>query len=105
MPGNVAARLHQVRGWTPEAIVRLGLGYDGERVTIPVRDQSGTLLGHTRYLPNAAEGTPKMLADRGKPREPYRPLHEGSARAGRRGQIHNAPSRREGCLALACGRL
>jgi hypothetical protein len=70
MTPAVAARLLELRGWTPEAIERLDLGFDGERVTFPVYDQSGERIGFTRYRPN---GQPKMKADPGTARQLFPP--------------------------------
>lgn len=66
------ARLAELRGWTPEAIVELELGLDADRVTIPVRDAEGELANVLRYQPNPARRRgPKLLALRGRPRELY----------------------------------
>lgn len=61
---EVLARLYELRGWTPDALARLDVGYDGERVTFATRDASGALVGLCRYAPNPAKrnGTAKMLA-------------------------------------------
>jgi AAA domain/Toprim-like len=67
VPENVL----KLRGWTREAVERLDLGYEGERVLLPVREASGELLGHLHYSPNGAE--PKMLADAECPRELFPP--------------------------------
>jgi putative DNA primase/helicase len=71
----IAERLRELRGWTPLAIRELRLGFDGERVTFPVRDGAGALVGLLRYAPDAAtrKGQPKMLADKGSRREPFPP--------------------------------
>jgi hypothetical protein len=61
------------RGWTSEAIERLGLGFDGDRVVFPVRGAAGEHIGFTRYLPGASDGVPKMLADAGTSRELFPP--------------------------------
>jgi hypothetical protein len=53
---------HQ-RLWEPAVIRELGIGHDGERVTIPIRDARGVLQGVLRYRPGA--GRRKMLAIRG----------------------------------------
>lgn len=55
----IVARLYEVKGWTAQAIVRCGLGWDGERVTFPIRDQKLNRMGVVRYLPG---GDPKSLA-------------------------------------------
>ena len=67
---DLIAWLCKLRGWTPEAILRLGLGYDGERVVFPVRDETGLLVGIMRYAPDpASRNGAKMLADSGSMRE------------------------------------
>jgi hypothetical protein len=68
---DVLARLGQLRGWTPEAIAGLSLGFDGERIVFPVRDAGGALVGLLRYEPDpSARGqSPKMLAASGSTRE------------------------------------
>ena len=63
--------LLELRCWTREAVDRLGLRFDGDRVVLPVRDEVGELLGHLRYHPNG--GNPKMLADAGCSRELFPP--------------------------------
>ncbi|MFN2471055.1 MAG: AAA family ATPase [Gaiellaceae bacterium] len=74
---NAAAlrRLEELRGWTAEAIRALGIGLDGDRVTIPARDATGALVGITRYQPNVdrRNGAPKLKADRGSRRELFPP--------------------------------
>lgn len=66
------ARLGELRGWTTDTLEALDLGYDGERVTIPVRAPDGNLIGICRYQPDperrGAE-QPKMKADAGSVRE------------------------------------
>jgi hypothetical protein len=62
------ALLYQLRGWTVEAISKLGLGFDGSRVLMPLRDASGALVGLLRYAPWSDGGRPKMLADPGSRR-------------------------------------
>jgi hypothetical protein len=50
LDSTLAERLLELRGWTPEAIERLGLGFDGRRVVFSVRDGVGELVGYT-HLP------------------------------------------------------
>jgi hypothetical protein len=67
---DLIASLCKLRGWTREAILGLGLGYDGERVVFPVRDETGLLVGVMRYTPDpASRNGPKMLAESGSVRE------------------------------------
>ena len=73
MSAPVPDAVLELRGWTREAVERLGLGWDDreQRVTIPERDGSGELLGHVRYSPNGRE--PKMRADAGVTRGLFPP--------------------------------
>jgi hypothetical protein len=68
---DLIARLTELRGWTPAALVELGLGFDGDRIVFPVCDTQGRLVGVVRYSPNPASrnGLAKMLADAGSVRE------------------------------------
>ena len=58
----VAPVLLNRKGWSSATLRRFELGYDGERVTIPVREADGTLVSVLRYRPGAKQ---KMLAPRG----------------------------------------
>ena len=49
------------RGFTPETIAARQLGWDGYRVTIPVRDGSGKLVNVRRYKRDSGGETGKML--------------------------------------------
>ena len=59
------ARLLELRGWTPEALATLRVGWDGQRLTLPIYGPDGTLVNVGRYLPN---GKPKMLGLRHRDR-------------------------------------
>lgn len=63
---RLLARVEAVKGWTPATLLLLAIGYDGRRLTLPVRAPGGRLLGVLRYLPG---GEPKMLATRGVGRD------------------------------------
>src|SRR5829696_4797772 len=66
---RLLARLRELRGWTRPTIEALGLGFDGERITFPIRAGSGELLDVLRYKPSKrAEGERKLLASKGRPR-------------------------------------
>ena len=71
--GDVAvlARLADLRGWTPEALEALEVGFDGHRLVFPARDAAGHLVGLDRYEPDPERrrDRPKMVADRGSRRE------------------------------------
>jgi hypothetical protein len=64
--GKLLKRLAEMKGWTPAALLSLGVGWDGHRVRLPVRDADGRLANVLGYLPN---GSPKMLALRGRSRD------------------------------------
>ena len=69
----VRQRLHERRGWTDEAMGRLGIGYDPDAeekrvVTFPV-ERDGVLRGHVHYTPAPRDGVRKAKADAGVPRE------------------------------------
>jgi DNA primase len=61
-------RLTRERGWLYSTMLELNLGYDHGRITIPVRDDRGRLVGLLRYRPFPEPGQPKMLASRGSRR-------------------------------------
>jgi Protein of unknown function (DUF3631)/Toprim-like len=64
------ARLSELRGWTREAIEKLGLGLDGERILFPLRDATGALVGIGRYQPNPDKrAAGKLIVDGGSRRE------------------------------------
>lgn len=51
---------HDHRGFTDETIAKYQLGWDSQRVTIPVRDEAGALVNVRRYQLNSTDGQ-KML--------------------------------------------
>ena len=59
-------RLCALRGWEPDAIRSLKLGYDeaSGRIVFPIRDRDYRLVGLCRYQPNPdrRNGKPKLLA-------------------------------------------
>jgi hypothetical protein len=55
---KVIERLTELKGWTPAAMRLLRLGWDGERVVFPVRNEKEKIVGVVRYLPG---GNPKSL--------------------------------------------
>lgn len=59
---TLTARLATERAITAEVLARFQIGYDGRRVTIPVRSAAGELAGILRWLPFDRRGAPKMLA-------------------------------------------
>lgn len=62
---KIVARLTELRAWTPYGMCRCGLGWDGERVTFPVRNHRLKIVGVVRYLPG---GRTKSLALSGSKR-------------------------------------
>jgi hypothetical protein len=59
----IAHRVLDRKGWSATTLRRFGIGWDGRRLTIPVRDADGQLVSLLRYLPGAADF--KMLAPKG----------------------------------------
>ena len=59
------AWIERDKGWTRGALAELAVGWDGERIVFPTRDDAGVLVNVVRYLPGA---TPKMLGLTGRPR-------------------------------------
>ena len=53
---------HEKRGFTDETVALWQLGWDGSRVTIPVRDEAGQLVNVRRYLRDATGEQGKMLS-------------------------------------------
>jgi hypothetical protein len=67
---QILARLRQNHGWSEDAIRELRLGFDRDRITFPVRDRDGVLVGLLRYSPRHARGEErKMLAEPGSQRQ------------------------------------
>jgi hypothetical protein len=65
LPGPVADRLLEVKGWSLATLQWFGAGWTGERLTLPVRDGEGNLLTVLGYVPG---GQPKMRALKGRGR-------------------------------------
>lgn len=59
--GRLIRRLILDRAWAPTTIGQLQIGYDGTRITIPIRNHHGQLRGVLRYQP-FGHRHPKMLA-------------------------------------------
>jgi len=57
-------RLEELRGWTPAAVLSLGLGLDDDRLVFFVTDAKGRITGAHRYQPNPdrRNGQPKQIA-------------------------------------------
>lgn len=67
---EVLHRLRFVRGWSRHALELLNVGWDGSRLTLPVRDATGKLHDTLRYDPFIKQGR-KILAGKGKSRLPW----------------------------------
>ena len=63
---RLLTRIRWRMAWTPYAIQRLGLGWDGERIVFPIRNAKYKIIGIVRYLPG---GEPKSLALPGSKRD------------------------------------
>jgi hypothetical protein len=64
-------RLEQRQLWRLPALLALGCGWDGQRITMPVQDRSGDTIGLLRYLPDRRNvSIAKVLADSGTHIEP-----------------------------------
>lgn len=66
---HLLAALRESRGWTPDAIERLALGWDGSRVTFPIRDSAGALVGVVRHDSLRRSSGAKSIADPGSRRD------------------------------------
>lgn len=64
-----AQQVLAARGFTIGALLRHGVGWDGLRLTLPIRDADGRLEGLVRYTPWPRAGAPKALAVRGSRRD------------------------------------
>lgn len=63
---QILARLQELKGWAPESVTRLGIGWDGERLTFPIRNAKLKIAGVVRYVPG---GSPKSKAVPGSRRD------------------------------------
>ena len=61
LTGPLRTMLRERRGLTDETLVKFQLGWDGERVTIPVYDEFNTLVNFRRYKWNSNEDQWKVL--------------------------------------------
>ncbi len=62
-------RLRELRGWTAGTLFDLGVGWDGERLTLPVYGPDGAVVNLLRYLPRRTNGQRKLLALGGRSRD------------------------------------
>lgn len=67
---DVLKRLRFTRGWAAKALHELGVGWDGSRLTLPVRTADLKLHDVLRYDPFTKAGR-KVLAGKGKSRLPW----------------------------------
>jgi hypothetical protein len=56
---KIVSRLGVVKGWTPQALIRCGIGWDGDRLVFPIRTPKLKIAGCVRYVPG---GSPKSKA-------------------------------------------
>jgi Toprim-like len=61
---RLLARLRDERGWEPDILRRRRIGFDGERITVPITKQCGALQGVLRLRVDAWQ-KPKVLAAAG----------------------------------------
>lgn len=61
LTGPIKDVLKQKRGLTDETIKKFQLGWDGERITIPIYDEYNTLVNFRRYKWNSSEDQWKVL--------------------------------------------
>lgn len=61
LTGPIRDILRTRRGFTDETLVRFQLGWDGERVTIPIYDEFNTLVNFRRYKWNSNDDQWKLL--------------------------------------------
>jgi hypothetical protein len=61
---KLLARLRAERGWDPDTLRRWAIGFDGERITVPITDQREVLQGVLRLRVRAWQ-KPKVLAAAG----------------------------------------
>lgn len=58
----LTGRLGELKGWTRRAIIRCGLGWNGERITFTIRDRKLKRVGVMLYHPNPPVGVKKITA-------------------------------------------
>lgn len=56
--------LERKRGLEFETVVTWSVGWDGHRLTIPIRNWHGRVVNVRRYLPHAPDGVPKIISYR-----------------------------------------
>jgi hypothetical protein len=67
---RLLARVYELRRWNIPELRALGIGFDGERLTFPIRDTDGNLINILRYKPGERQKAErKMLASRGRQRD------------------------------------
>ena len=61
LTGPLRTMLRERRGLTDETLIKFQLGWDGERITIPIYDEFNTLVNFRRYKWNSNEDQWKVL--------------------------------------------
>ena len=74
-----ACRIAATRCFDLGVLLGVGVGWDGARLTIPVRGGSGELVGVVRYAPKPRGRAPKALAVRGSRRDLVPPPEQFAA--------------------------
>lgn len=59
---NALRKMTEDRGLTKQSIREHQIGWDGQRFTIPVRDENGELVNVRRYKPSARKHSQKMIS-------------------------------------------
>jgi len=62
--GELLARVRRERGWAAQTLTELGVGFDGERITVPIDDERGALQGLLRVRVDDRQ-KPKVVASEG----------------------------------------
>jgi hypothetical protein len=70
---GLLGRLWDLRHWSALALQGLRIGFDGQRLVLPVHDQNGELVNALRYLPRRQGDERKLLALKGRPRDLFPP--------------------------------
>lgn len=78
---DLLVRLARERTIEVETLRAFAIGFDGQRITIPIRDAEGALIGLLRWLPFDRRSAPKMLALLGSCRDLFPPPEQMTGEA------------------------
>jgi len=70
---HVLRQLESKRGWSSMALASMGVGWDGERLTIPLLAAGGNIDNVLRYDALGVSRGPKMFSMKGRPRSMWPP--------------------------------